>query len=176
MILVLFFSQATAQNLTDPNQKNRNLPSLGFTVNQLHRDFGMGSCITSPYFMGKTFAVRFNYSRNWYEHPGATGIYTWSDYQNVRLGIVGVGGVILNHVRLYGEGGVGRFFGLGLLSERGSSPSGYGLIGFEFLFKESRNGSYFIELGGCGTGLRADKLSGRPFIGQGFMFVTGFRI
>jgi hypothetical protein len=157
-------------------KKNKNWPSIGFTVSQFNHDFGMGSCITSPYFFKRHMAIRTSYSRNWFQHTDSLGTFVWTDYQNSRLGIVGVGGVILKHIRLYGEGGIINIFSFRSLSNRDGAIGGYGLIGFEFLFNENKNACYFIELGGSGTSLRADKLVGKPFIGQGFFINTGFRL
>jgi hypothetical protein len=35
--------------------------------------------------------------------------------------------------------------------------------------------SYFTELGGTGTGARADKLPGAPMLANGFNVTVGFR-
>ncbi|HEY5825345.1 MAG TPA: hypothetical protein VIT44_13315, partial [Cyclobacteriaceae bacterium] len=51
---------------------------------------------------------------------------------------------------------------------------GYGLFGFEFFMHSSSN--YFIELGGIGTGARADKIASQPIYSNGFLISTGFRL
>jgi hypothetical protein len=35
--------------------------------------------------------------------------------------------------------------------------------------------SYFIELGGVGTGANADKVTGNPIYSNGFLISVGFR-
>lgn len=170
------FSTAQSHEADTLVKNKKNWPSIGFTISQFNHDFGMGSCITSPYFLKRHIAIRTSYSRNWFQHTDSSDTFVWTDYQNSRLGIIGVGGVILNHIRLYGEGGIISTFSIKSLSSRKGAIGGYGLIGFEFLFNENKNACYFIELGGCGTSLRADKLIGKPFIGQGFLISTGFRI
>lgn len=181
IFFLLYFHIAVYSNAqgigADTLIKNKNnWPSIGFTISQYNHDFGMGSCITSPYFFKKHFALRISYSRNWFQHTDSLGNYAWTDYQNSRLGIVGVGGVILKHIRLYGEGGIINLFSYNSLSDQKGTIGGYGLIGFEFLFNENKNACYFIELGGSGTSLRADKIMGKPFVGQGFLINTGFRL
>ncbi len=50
-------------------------------------------------------------------------------------------------------------------------------FGFEFFFTENtnRNPSYFIELGGIGTGAIANKLSSNPIYSNGFLISVGYR-
>jgi hypothetical protein len=50
-----------------------------------------------------------------------------------------------------------------------------GAFGFEFFFSEQRTGSYFIELGGVGTGAEADALGGEPIYANGFLANVGVR-
>jgi hypothetical protein len=98
---------------------------------------------------------------------------TWTPYSNFQLGIVGVGGKINNSIRLYGEGGVIAILPDSDFSSNDSEFGGYGLFGFEFFFQEAHN--YFIELGGVGTGARADKVLTEPIYSNGFIVNVGYR-
>ena len=48
-----------------------------------------------------------------------------------------------------------------------------GLLGFEFLANQRL--SYFVELGGMGTGAKADKTPLKPIYSNGFTASTGIR-
>ncbi|MGB0176785.1 MAG: hypothetical protein ACPF9D_06450, partial [Owenweeksia sp.] len=146
--------------------------AVGFQLTQIHRDFGFGLNFTSPYFIHDNLAVRVRGNMMFFEHIDE-GEYTWTPYSNFTVGIIGYGATIANLIRLYGEGGI-----IGLLpSDKFSSESisigGYGLFGFEFYFFE--RGNYFIEIGGSGTGGRADKIAANPIYSNGFTINVGFR-
>jgi hypothetical protein len=78
---------------------------------------------------------------------------------------------------LYAEGGIVFLFPNPVFSDDDINLGGYGLFGFEFFFTEetSRNPSYFIELGGIGTGAVADKIATNPLYANGFLISVGFR-
>lgn len=145
---------------------------LGFHLSQYQNDFGLGVNLTSPYFANDHIAVRLRGNVMWLEHFKNIET-TWTPYSNFQLGIVGVGGTINNSIRLYGEGGI-----IGILPDSDFSSSdsefgGYGLFGFEFFFQEAHN--YFIELGGVGTGAKADKVITQPIYSNGFIINVGYR-
>lgn len=147
--------------------------SFGFQLNQYQNDFGMGLQVTSPFFFRDNLAVRARANLMFLEHLENMAI-TWTPYSSYSLGFVGSGACILNAIHLYGEGGV-----ILITPNKGFSSSradigGYGIFGFEFyLFK---NMNYFIELGGVGTGAKADKLAFNPIYSNGFSMSTGLRV
>ncbi len=147
--------------------------SFGFNLGQYQKDFGLGFNITSPYFLQESVAVRFRTNFMFYEHVKNLEI-TWTPYTNFTLGIVGVGGTISDWARLYGEGGVILIIPDDEFSSESSDIGGYGLFGFEFFMNPHIN--YYIELGGVGSGARADKILLNPIYSNGFLIQTGFRV
>jgi len=108
----------------------------------------------------------------WHEHIENIET-TWSPYSNFTFGVLGVGGTIAGAIRLYGEGGVIAILPSSNFSSSDSEFGGYGLFGFEFFFQDAQN--YFIELGGVGTGARADKIITDPIYSNGFFINVGYR-
>jgi hypothetical protein len=148
--------------------------AIGFHLNQHQNDFGLGLNITSPYFIDDRLAVRLRGNMNWHQHiEVASNETTWSPYFNFSLGVIGVGGYIGEHIRLYGEGGVIALLPSDEFSDESSHLGGYGLFGFEFFMGPNRN--YFIELGGMGVGATADKIPGQPIYSNGFLTNVGYR-
>ena len=101
-------------------------------------------------------------------------ITTWTPYSNASLGLIGVGGMIGDHVRLYGEGGIVGLFPSSDFSSERFEFGGYGLFGFEFFMNRASN--YFIEIGGIGSGAIADRIDNQPIYSNGLIISTGFRI
>jgi len=144
-----------------------------FQLNQFQKDFGLGLNLTSPFFGHDKIAVRLRGNLMFNENVQIINT-TWTPYSNLSLGLIGVGGMIGDYIRLYGEGGV-----LGLLpSDKFSTKKfvfgGYGLFGFEFFM--NNNANYFIELGSVGTGAQADKIATKPIYSNGFLISVGFRM
>ena len=143
----------------------------GFQLNQYQRDFGAGINITSPFFARKKVAVRLRGNLLFHEHPKEDA-FTWTPYANASLGFLGKVGYV-GKVRLYGEGGLLALFPSHDFSTETSHFGGYGVFGFEFFFKKS--GNYFIEIGGVGTGAKADHVPGKPIYSNGLIVGAGFR-
>ena len=144
---------------------------FGFQLNQYQKDFGAGVNVTSPYFANRRVAVRLRGNLLFHEYP-LDGSTTWTPYANGSLGFIGVVGYVGN-IRLYSEGGLIGLFPSDKFASDHSTFGGYGLFGFEFFFR--RNGNYFLEIGGVGTGARADKLPDKPIFSNGLIIGTGFR-
>ena len=168
---------AQAQDLQEPQivleDKSLNTGvGFGFHISQFQQDFGIGINVTSPYFVHDRIAVRLK--GNFVFNEIVQGaVVNWIPYSNVQVGVIGVGGFVGEHIRLYGEGGA-----IGLLpSEEFSSEDfifgGYGTFGFEFFMNKANN--YFIEIGAVGTGAREDKIATRPIYSNGLVISTGFR-
>ena len=166
--LALFFLLFTA------NAQEAKLNSgtgFGLQLGQHQRDFGAGLNVTSPYFLNERLALRLRGNLQYHEH--AKGDETiWSAYSNASVGVIGVVGNV-GDIRLYSEGGVIGLFPSESFSSESSRFGGYGLFGFEFFF--NNRGNYFIEIGGVGTGAKADKLPGKPIFSNGLVISTGFR-
>ncbi len=144
---------------------------FGFQLNQYQRDFGAGLQFASPYFAKERVAVRLRGHILFHEHLEDVET-TWTPYAHASLGFIGVVGYIGN-IRLYSEGGLVGLFPSAAFSSERSHFGGYGLFGFEFFFNNS--GNYFIEIGGVGTGAKADKVPGKPVFSNGLTIGAGFR-
>ena len=151
--------------------------SFGFHLNQFKDDFGLGLNLTSP-TIANAFAVRLRGNFMYFEHlqfdtPDSSGIQTWTPYSNIMLGMAGFSGVVANHFKLYGEGGLIAILPSAEFSDESNVLGGYGLFGFEFF--SSLATSYFIEIGGIGTGASAEKIPGKPIYSNGLLMSVGFR-
>lgn len=146
---------------------------MGFHLIQNHEDFGLGLNVTSPFLVSNNVAVRLRGNFLWHEHLNDENKTTWSSYSNISLGVIGVGGVVGNFLRLYGEGGFVMLFPSIDFSDESTVFGGYGLFGFEF-FMHSHS-CYFIEIGGIGTGAKAEKITGEPIYSNGFSVGVGYR-
>lgn len=144
---------------------------FGFQLNQYQRDFGAGLNLTTPYFANERVAVRLRGNVLFHEHLEDAST-TWTPYANASVGVIGVVGYV-GDIRLYSEGGLIGLFPSDAFSSEGSHFGGYGLFGFEFFF--NNRGNYFIEIGGVGTGAKADKVPGKPVFSNGLVIGTGFR-
>lgn len=97
-------------------------------------------------------------------------------YTVYKLGLIGVGGMINQSIRLYGEGGIVYIIPNDDFSEENSVSGGYGLFGFEFFMNKGSSICYFIELGSMGIGASAEKLPGKPLYANGFSTSVGLRV
>ncbi len=145
----------------------------GLQIGQYQNDFGIGLNLTSPYVLDKRVAIRLRGNLMWNEHLNGESEVTWSPYSNLSLGVVGVAGEIGSFARLYAEGGLIFLFPSDDFSSENSVSGGYGLFGFEFFMNKHSN--YFIEMGGIGTGAKADKVPTKPIYSNGLLLSTGFR-
>ena len=145
---------------------------VGFQLNQYQKDFGLGINITSPYFAGHNVALRLRGNYMFFEHVN-NGETIWTPYSNISLGILG-GSIVGDFMRLYGEGGIVCILPSSEFSSESFVIGGYGIFGFEFYIIENLN--YFIEMGGIGTGAKADKVTNKPIYSSGFMISTGIRM
>lgn len=174
--LITFTTQA--QKIENDAVVNKgNHFSIGYNINDFGHDFGLGINITTPYFAAKRMALRVSENFQWLNHIGNDGKYVWTGYNNVRIGVVSGGFMLNNAVRLYGEGGVTFLISPSTITSNSIHSGGYGLFGFEFFMSAPKNSfSYFIELGGIGTGATADNVPASPIYSNGFMSSVGFRI
>lgn len=168
---ILLLTAALAINTQARDSKPANKPSLGFSISQYQKDFGIGVHFLTPYFFNDILAVKIGGNIQWleYSNPDAG----WTPYGNLQLGVRGREFIIENKVSLYGEGGLVIILPNSKFSSRNFQAGGYGLFGFEFMLDSGI--SYFIEMGGIGTGACADKVPGRPIYSNGFLTNVGFR-
>lgn len=170
-ILLLFTIIASlAFSVTGQTQSNKF--EVGFNINQFHKDFGLGINLVSPYFFNSKVAVRASANFQWLEHLDATET-TWTPYQNFQLGLRSRTDIIENRLYVYSEGGVILILPSSDFSSNDTEFGGYGLFGFEL--KPIDKLSYFIELGGVGTGATADLVTNKPIYSNGFFTNVGLR-
>ena len=118
-------------------------------------------------------AIRGGANFQWFENFNGTET-TLTTYHNFQLGIRGRSIIVSDKMFIYGEGGFITILPNSDVSSKSTDFGGYGLFGFEFIF--NKNFAYFIELGGVGTGAKADKILGKPIFSNGFLTTVGFRI
>ncbi|MBL7789959.1 MAG: hypothetical protein JNL75_09060 [Chitinophagales bacterium] len=147
---------------------------IGMQVSRLQNDFGIGIQAATPYFANESIAFRARANVYWLDHI-ENGSSTWNPYMSYNFGIIGSQMLIDDRIRLYGEGGLLMVAPSEKFSTQTIHFGGYGLFGFEFLMKNSKS-SYFIEIGGGGTGAKADKLPNSNIYSNGFITNAGYRV
>ncbi len=163
---------ADAQELEQQTVRGNGF-SFGMQLSEYQNDFGTGLNITSPFFANRRIAIRVRGNLMYHQH--VSGITTtWSPYGNSTVGVVTSSGLVLNVMRVYGEGGTLALFPSGEFSSSDFEMGGYGFFGFEFLVTD-QYGS-FIEIGGVGIGANADLVPGNPIYSNGLVISAGFRI
>lgn len=145
---------------------------LGMQLVEYQNDFGLGLNLTSPLLLNDHLGFRLK-GNMMFNQAVIDGKSDWVPYSNISLGMIGIGGLVSEQIRLYGEGGVIAIFPSGDISTADQEFGGYGLFGFEFFFYEG--GNYFIEIGGVGTGAQADRLETEPIYSNGLSLSAGFR-
>lgn len=168
LVFILSILSAWAQ------ERDFNKFSYGFQLVKFQDEFGFGIHLLSPGI--KNLRLNAKVNLNWLNHPDNHGNQTWTEFLNNQFGI-NYHWSITNRLNLYSEGGVVFLFPNNSFSDESIGFGGYGLFGFEFFFTEntSRNPSYFIELGGIGTGAVASKIVSNPIYANGFLISVGYR-
>lgn len=169
-LVLMFFCLIGALNAQE--EKMGTGFGMGVQLSQYQNDMGLGLNMTSPYFVNNKIAIRLRGNFMFNEHV-VNGETTWEPYYNLSLGLIGVAGKVGDLIRLYGEGLVVCLFPSEEFSSEDFVFGGYGLFGFEFYMSEKSN--YFIEIGGVGTGAKADKIANEPIYSNGLLISTGFR-
>lgn len=177
-ILILICISITAHAQIENLPLRKNNISAGFKLMNSGGDFAFGAELTSPFFFHKHVTVRANVTQQYYSNTDQTlGTNLWTPYTTAKLGVVGVGGTPVPFLRMYGEGGFTTTFANSDISTTEMSTGAYGWFGFEFFMssEETESFSYYIELGGIYSNIRAEKLPNRPIYNNGFVAGTGFR-
>lgn len=146
---------------------------FGFHLSENDGDFGFGLNYTTPYLFNESIAISTRANMMYFRY-NKTGEMEMTPYYNVQIGVLGHKSKISENILLYGEGGVLALLPSSKFSDSDLEFGGYGLFGFEFHF-DSHN-SYFIEMGGMGTGATANQLFGNPIYSNGFMVNVGYKI
>ncbi|HON18773.1 MAG TPA: hypothetical protein PK990_06345 [Salinivirgaceae bacterium] len=155
-------------------ERDFNKISYGFQLVKFQNEFGIGVHLLTPEFKNLRINVKTNL--NWLNHPDAQNNQTWTEFINNQVGI-NYQRCITNNINLYSEGGIVLIYPNNSFSNESVNFGGYGVFGFEFFLTEntSRNPSYFIELGGIGTGAVANKVVSKPIYSNGFLISVGYR-
>lgn len=162
-------SPVVAQNRSDAFDGS----SFGFQIQQIQNDFGVGGHFTTCY-LGDRVALRLGASGHWLEHiPSGETTPAWDPYLQVRIGVSSRNFVIEEALSIYGEGGLLVLRPSDRFSEAGIRLGGYGLLGVEFHLHETLG--QFIEIGGAGTGARAELSEGSPIHSNGLVVGAGMR-
>ena len=148
--------------------------SYGFQLVKFQEEFGIGFHVLSPEY--KNLRLNAKVHLNWLNHLDDEGNQTWTEFLNNHIGI-NYQRCITNRVNLYSEGGIVLLYPNGSFSSEPVNMGGYGVFGFEFFLTENtvRHPSYFIELGGIGTGAIANKVLSNPIYSNGFLMSVGYR-
>ena len=147
---------------------------LGLQFGQVQNDFGIGLNLTTPHFFHQHVSVRLSGNLQWLQYiSSADSETTWSSYGIYKLGINGMGGLITKSIFVYGEGGMVVVTPNKNFSGKSAINGGYGLFGVQFL--GNKGFSYYIELGGMGTGAVAEKSLFKTIYTNGFTTSVGIR-
>jgi hypothetical protein len=159
----------------------KNGVSFGFAISRFQDDFGASLLASTPFFAGDSLRLTLGGGIAWYPYaPSSTppGDQVWTMYEHGRLVIEGGHRLGELPLRLYGFGGFTTLFA-SELSTTTVHPGGVGGFGFElYMPAQGRDGpvSYFIELGGIGSGAQGDKIPGKPIFANGFLIQVGLRV
>ena len=166
--LIIYFLSAHCQD------RDFNNISYGFQQVKFQNEFGIGVHLLSPEFKNLRINVKTNL--NWLNHLDIQNNQTWTEFINNQVGI-NYQRCITTNINLYSEGGIVLIYPNNSFSNESVNFGGYGVFGFEFFFTENtnRNPSYFIELGGIGTGAVANKIIFNPIYANGFLISVGYR-
>lgn len=157
-----------AQQMSADQQKF----AIGAGIQRQQNDFGVGINLTSPYFASGAIAVRAQAAINWLDADVDEGD-SWQPYMSNRLGVVARKAVIADKVNVYGEAGALLLLPHESFSDTELRSGGYGLFGFELCLSPSL--VQYLEVGGMGTGAKAEKLPGSPIYANGLHIGVGMR-
>jgi hypothetical protein len=154
--------------------------SVGYRMHRAQDDFGIGGAFASPLFAHSSLRLTLGGAIAWSPHDTTeSGDQAWASYGEGHLVVEGGMRAPGSPVRLYGFGGPMVLLLPSRMSDDRIAIGGLGGFGFEYYFLHAGSDgpvSYFTELGGIGTGARADRLPGRPLLSNGFFINVGFRL
>lgn len=156
-------------------QEHQNGFGFGWDLSSYSGDFSVGLRLASPRFLHQKLHVEASGGYAWAEGVLLGGSEeTWAAYGIFRLGLFHSSMIGHLPLRYYGGGGVVLLLPTDKLSSQSTNWGGYGLTGLE-LFMWHKHRAWFVELGGMGTGAKANQLIGSPIYANGFTIAWGFR-
>ncbi len=178
-ILVVAITLTASAGAASADHEARDGLAIGYGLHRAQDDFGMGVAIATPRFAGDRLRISIGGGGAWSPHAvSGDGEQDWAGYGQLSLLLEAGHRAPGSPVRLYGFGGPLLFLLPDRLSDDGLALGGVGGFGFEYYFMEDGHDgpiSYYTELGGLGTGARADKLAGSPMLANGFLVAVGLR-
>jgi hypothetical protein len=177
LVVLLFFAapsaRVLAQQTSDASELKKGIPSsFGYHVSQYQHDFGFGIQYSSPTIFNDQFLLRARTNIMFLQRQ-FKGETVWSPYSTSTIGTAYITRSINNILRLYSEGGIAIIFTPRAAVSKNVIFGGYGLFGFEF--SASKKLGYLIEIGGIGSGAKADKDAGQPIFSNGLIINSGIR-
>jgi hypothetical protein len=178
-LLAVIFS-ATGAGAQTPGEPSSNVGlAVGMSVHRLQDNFGVSGSVSSPTFFNEKARMTADGGVAWYPYgTGASGDQEWLPFGQSRVVVESGHRVGRAPLRLYGFGGAMLIFRSERLSDDLLAVAGIGGFGFEFFMPTNTMNapaSYFIEIGGVGSGARATKIPGRPILLNGFVVEAGVR-
>ena len=177
MTLALSANRAVAQTREEPATNVGT--SIGINVQRLQDNFGVSGTWSSRAFFSEKARITASGGVAWYPYgTGASGDQEWVPFGQSRVVVESGHRVGRSPLRLYGFGGAVLIFRSERLSSDVLALAGTGGFGFEFFAPSSvviAPVSYFIEIGGVGSGARATNLPGQPILLNGFVVQSGLR-
>jgi hypothetical protein len=152
--------------------------SLGYSVERLHDSFALGARFATPAWFEGAFRVTAGGGIAWYSAEFGPNDELWQPFGHWWLSFEGGQRLAGTPLRLYGFGGPILLWLPSPLADDDISIGGQGGFGFEFHFSEPDGDapvSYFIELGGLGTGASASRYPREPLVANGFLARVGLR-
>jgi hypothetical protein len=177
VVVLLAAAEAVAQTATEPPGNTG--AAIGIALQRLQDDFGISASWTSPAFFQGKVRITADGGVAWFPHAlTASGEEEWVPFGHSHVVVESGQRVGRAPLRLYGFGGAMLIFRPDRLSNDVTAMAGIGGFGFEFFVStDTRDSpvSYFIEVGGVGSGARADNLLTKPFLLNGFLIRSGVR-
>lgn len=170
IFLTIFILTITISSFAQTEERNK--ISVGFQLNQVQNDFGLGLNLSSPIF-NNSYELHLRSNLMFYEYVDKMEMI-WEPYANILLGVSSVPYKINETIALYGEGGAIAILPSNKFSKRAVAFGGYGIFGFEFYFDEYY--CFFLEAGGVGSSAIADKIPTKPIYSNGFLMSVGWKL
>jgi len=161
---------------------NYNGFSVGYTICNDNRDFGLGLEASTPRIAVGfiDLGARAHIFNNWYSGTTTkTETEDWTPYQNLKFGLFAGNADFAGCVRPYGELGAVMVMTNSDFTKDSQEYGIYGNFGLEFKTMEGDKSPvlYFIEMGANGifTETTADKIPAEPLYFHGFRSAAGIR-
>jgi hypothetical protein len=166
-------AQDSAQRAPDDE---RNGAAVGWEISSFANNYAFGARLDTPRFARRTVHVQIGASLAWVQGvPLGESDTTWAPYTLLRIGIVRSTPIGSLPLRFYGGGGLALVLPTNDVSGQSAQGGGYGLTGLELSVPENGGARWFVEVGGMGTGAKADRLANSPIYANGFTIGWGFR-